>query len=99
MRDHGKEDASPKHEFMALLASGALSPAMHQFLTSTLGTCGAVLHATGCSVLQFTICCNMHLFRTGSCKHLNHTENSASQLVVVNLQGATPKKGASVLCP
>ncbi|KAL3132551.1 hypothetical protein ABBQ32_009090 [Trebouxia sp. C0010 RCD-2024] len=40
MRDHGKEVASPKEEFMALLASGALSPAMHQFLTSTLGEGG-----------------------------------------------------------
>ena len=37
MRDHGKEDASPRDEFKALLASGSLSPAMHQFLTSTLG--------------------------------------------------------------
>ena len=37
MQDHGKEDASPRDEFKALLASGSLSPAMHQFLTSTLG--------------------------------------------------------------
>ena len=37
MHDHGKEDASPRDEFKALLASGSLSPAMHQFLTSTLG--------------------------------------------------------------
>lgn len=37
MRDHGKEDASPRNELKALLASGSLSPAMHQFLTSTLG--------------------------------------------------------------
>ena len=44
MRDHGKEDASPKEEFMALLASGALSPAMHQFLTSTLGMSGSCMH-------------------------------------------------------
>ena len=49
MRDHGKEDASPKEEFMALLASGALSPAMHQFLTSTLG---AVRHHCACNSLQ-----------------------------------------------
>ena len=37
MRDHGREGRTPKEEFKALLASGALSPAMHQFLTSTLG--------------------------------------------------------------
>ena len=37
MHDHGKEDANPRDEFKALLASGVLSPAMHQFLTSTLG--------------------------------------------------------------
>ena len=37
MRDHGKEGAIPRDEFKALLASGALSPAMRQFLTSTLG--------------------------------------------------------------
>lgn len=40
MQDHGKEDASPRDEFKALLASGSLSPAMHQFLTSTLGESG-----------------------------------------------------------
>ena len=39
MQDHGKEDASPRDEFKALLASGSLSPAMHQFLTSTLCDC------------------------------------------------------------
>ena len=37
MRDHGKEGAVPRDDFKALLASGALSPAMRQFLTSTLG--------------------------------------------------------------
>lgn len=40
MHDHGKEDANPRDEFKALLASGVLSPAMHQFLTSTLGESG-----------------------------------------------------------
>lgn len=54
MRDHGKEDASPKDEFMALLASGALSPAMHQFLTSTLGTSG---HYCACNSLLYTAVC------------------------------------------
>lgn len=37
MRDHGREGRTPQEEFKALLASGALSPAMHQFLTSNLG--------------------------------------------------------------
>lgn len=45
MRDHGWEGRTPKEEFKALLASGALSPATHQFLTSTLGQ-------HGCSDLQ-----------------------------------------------
>ena len=48
MRDHGKE-GSPKDEFKALLASGLLSPAMHQFLTSTLGTSHWQLHTFHCT--------------------------------------------------
>lgn len=36
LRDHGS-DASPQEEMLRLLGSGSMSPAMNQFLSSTLG--------------------------------------------------------------
>ena len=36
LRDHGS-DASPQEELLRLLGSGSMSPAMNQFLSSTLG--------------------------------------------------------------
>ena len=36
LRDHGS-DNSPQEELLRLLGSGSMSPAMNQFLSSTLG--------------------------------------------------------------